>query len=172
MPPITFTTTLFTPSPDQGFGSGVLLALPKEASAKLPSRGMVMVTGTLNEVPFQTHLEPDGTGSHWFRLHQPLLAAAKTGAGDAVHVAIEPTKVWPEPKVPTILKDVLATDPEALAIWNDITPMARWDWIRWMNAAKQEDTKKKRLNSICSRLRSGKRRPCCFDRAQQTLTEA
>ncbi len=45
-------------------GSWTLLKLPKSASAKLPSRGMTMVEGTINGFRFQAALEPDGKGSH------------------------------------------------------------------------------------------------------------
>ena len=54
-------------------GSWTILRLPESASAKLPSRGMTMVSGTINGAPFQALLEPDGryglgqTSSHWFR---------------------------------------------------------------------------------------------------------
>ena len=51
-------------------GSWTLLRLPKSASAKLPSRGMTMVGGTINGFRFQAALEPDGKGSHWFRGRQ------------------------------------------------------------------------------------------------------
>jgi hypothetical protein len=133
---------------------------------------MTMVKGTINDIPFSAALEPDGKGSHWFRVDETILEATGKSAGDTVAMAIEPTKEWPEPKVPEDLAAVLAADPEATAIWQDITPAARWDWIRWAGAVKQAETRKRRVDSVCSRLKSGKRRPCCFDRSQCTLTEA
>jgi hypothetical protein len=133
---------------------------------------MNLVKGTINDVPFQAVLEPDGQGSHWFKVNETVLDAAGADAGDAVVAAIEPTKDWPEPKVPADLSKALSADPEAHAHWTDITPMARWDWIRWIGAAKQVATRKRRVDSICSRLKAGKRRPCCFDRNQCTLTDA
>src|SRR5262245_48111188 len=52
------------------------LTLPKEASAKLASRGMASVEGTFNGVPFQATLEPDGQGGHWLKVDQKLREAA------------------------------------------------------------------------------------------------
>ncbi len=150
----------------------ILLTLPREASAQLPSRGMTMVKGTLDDFPFQAAIEPDGQQSHWFKVNQATLEAAGASVGDTVAIEIEPTKEWPEPKLPADLQAVLTTDPEAQAIWTEITPMARWDWIRWIGAAKQLETRKRRVDSVGSRLKAGKRRPCCFDRSQCTLTEA
>ena len=151
-------------------GSLTLLRLPKSASAKLPSRGLVMVEGTINGARFQAPLEPDGKGSHLLVVDKTLRRLA--GAGDTVTLVMEPSELWPEPKVPADLKKALATGPRALATWKDITVMARWDWIRWVNEAKQPETRARRIESITSRFQAGKRRPCCFDRSQCTLRDA
>lgn len=172
MSKIHFKATLFRPDEDAEVASGVLLTLPQSASAQLPSRGMVMVVGTFNGFPFRAALDPNGQGSHWFRVDEVVRETAGVDAGDTVTLEIEPTKEWPEPKVPADLKEALGADPEARTLWMDITPMARWDWIRWIGAAKQLETRKRRTVNACDMLKAGKRRPCCFDRAQCTLTDA
>ena len=78
MSTIRFEATLFN------IGSWTILVLPKEASAKLPSRGMTMVEGTINGFRFQAALEPDGRGSHWFRTDKTMREAARADAGDTV----------------------------------------------------------------------------------------
>jgi hypothetical protein len=153
-------------------GSWTLLRLPESASAKLPSRGMTMVEGIINGFHFQAALEPDGKGSHWFRVNKTMREAAGADVGDTVTLAIEPAREWPEPKVPADLKNALAADPQAHTLWMDITPMARWDWIRWIGSAKQPETRRRRIENACSMLKAGKRRPCCFNRTQCTLTDA
>jgi hypothetical protein len=151
-------------------GSWIILRLPESASAQLPSRGMLMVAGTLNDVPFKALLEPDGhyghglKPSHWFRPDEKLLEEAKADAGDTVHVSLEPTKEWIEPEVPQDLKKALATSPKAAALWKDITPMARWDWIRWIRAVKTPETRQKHIEVALDKLNKGMRRPCCFNR--------
>jgi hypothetical protein len=151
-------------------GSLTLLRLPKSASAKLPSRGLVMVEGTLNGARFQAPLEPDGKGSHLLVVDKTLRRAAR--AGDTVTLVIQASETWPEPRVPPDLKEALASAPRAQATWKDITVMARWDWIRWINEARQPQTRARRIESITSRFKAGKRRPCCFDRSQCTLRDA
>lgn len=147
-----------------------ILRLPEEASAKLPSRGMIMVSGTMNGVPFKTLLEPDGIyrpeqkPSHWFRPDEKLLESAKAKAGDAVQVSIEPTKDWIEPEVPQDLQKALKTSPFAQKLWYEITPLARWDWIRWIRAVKTEETRTKHIEVALDKLNKGMRRPCCFNR--------
>ena len=167
-----FEATLFTPDPTEKIGSGILMALPEDVSATLPTRGMVLVEGTINGAPFRAVLEPDGRGSHWFRVGEALCAAARADVGDTVTLAIAPAKDWPEPTVPQDLRLALAASPEARALWDDITPLARWDWIRWVGATRSPQTRRHRVAVAIDKLAAGKRRPCCFDRSQCTLTDA
>ena len=154
------------------YGTKPIVVLSQAASLALPSRGMAVVAGTVSGHTFQSVVEPDGNGSHWFQVDEAFLKAAGATLGETVTVELEPIKEWPEPKVPADLQAVLEGDAAALAVWNDITVMARWDWIRWIGAVKQAETRKKRVESIPSRMGAGKRRPCCFDRSQCTLTDA
>ncbi len=124
-----------------------------------------MVEGTINNFRFRTVLQPDGEGSHWFSVNKGMREAAGVDEGDTVALEIEPSKVWPEPEVPTEVKDALAADPEAHARWTDITPMARWDWLNWMDSVKLAETRRERPKKLISMLKAGKRRPCCFNRA-------
>jgi bacteriocin resistance YdeI/OmpD-like protein/uncharacterized protein DUF1905 len=145
--------------------SWTFLILPKNASAKLPSRGMTAIEGTINGFPFQATLEPDGQKSHWLKVNRKLSKSASADAGDIVTLEITPAGKDTEPEVPTDLRKALATDPKARALWSDITPNARRDWIHWITSPKQEETRARRIKNACSMLTAGKRRVCCFDRS-------
>ena len=141
-----------------------ILRLPAEASEKLPSRGQVAVQGTINGLGFQTVLEPDGCRGHWMRVDEKLQQTAAISAGDTATLEIEPTEGWPEPDVPQDFTTALAAAPQEIQdVWNDITPMARWEWVRWVNATKNPDTRRRRVEVSLSKMNGGKRRPCCFD---------
>ena len=143
-----------------------LLRLPEKASEKLPSRGQVAVRGTLNGHGFQTVLEPDGNFGHWMRIDGELQQTAALGAGDTATLEIESLKDWPEPTVPPDLSTALAAAPQKIQdLWKDITPMARWEWVRWVNATRNPETRKRRVGVSISKMKSGKRRPCCFNLA-------
>jgi hypothetical protein len=143
-----------------------ILRLPEKASRKLPSRGQVAVQGTINGHAFRTVLEPDGDSGHWMRLDGKLQRSAALHAGDTATLEIEPRKDWPEPTVPQDLKAALASAPQKIQdLWEEITPMARWEWVRWVNATANPDTRKRRVEVTISKMQSGKRRPCCFNLA-------
>jgi len=159
---IRFSARLFRPEANEKMGSWSLLTLPKNASAKLPSRGMTMVEGTINGFPFRAALEPNGQGSHWLSVNKAMQDAAGANAEDTVTVEITRTGEEPEIRVPMDLHAALAAAPLAQAFWLDITPMARRDWILWISSAKQPATRRSRIEKACSMLASGKRRVCCF----------
>ena len=139
------------------------MTLPEDASAGLPSRGQVAVEGAINGHLFQTVLEPDGKRGHWLKLDKRLQDAARSpGRQDGV-ARVEPTRRWPEPDIPQDFRAALADAPDISELWRDITSMARWEWVRWINATKNPGTRARRVEVAISKLRSGKRRPCCFD---------
>ena len=163
---VRFKAKLLRPAASAKANSWTFLILPKNASAKLPSRGITAIEGTLNGFSFQATLEPDGQKSHWLRVERKLSKAAGADAGDVVTLEIVPAAEEPEPTVPADLRKALAAGaPKARALWSDITPIARRDWIQWITSAKQPETRTRRIKNACSMLAAGKRRPCCFDRS-------
>lgn len=144
--------------------AATILRLPEEASQLLPSRGQVAVRASMKGHEFRTVLEPDGVKGHWMKVDPALRKAAHVSAGDNVTVTVEATRDWPEPDVPPDLAAALAGAPRTIKdIWNDITPMARWEWARWVNATANPTTRQRRVEVTISKMNNGKRRPCCFD---------
>jgi hypothetical protein len=162
---IRFKAKLLRPAESAKADSWTFLVLPKNASAKLPSRGITAIEGTIDGFPFEAVLEPDGQKSHWLKLDRKLREAAGAEAGDVVTLEIAPAATEPEPAVPADLRKALAAAPKARALWSDITANARRDWIHWITSAKQPETRVRRIKNACSMLTAGKRRVCCFDRS-------
>ena len=150
-------------------GDRLIAALPAEASAALPSRGQVAVTGTADGDRFGTVVEPDGRRGHWLRVED--LPQPHPADGHAVTLELTPTAAWPDPEVPGDLASALAAAPDAADVWTDITPMARWEWVRWIGATRSAATRARRVEATISKMRSGKRRPCCFDLSSCTDPE-
>ncbi len=160
---ICFRTELLKPAEAPNRATWTFLILPKEASARLRTRGRTTVEGTLNGAPFRATLEPDGEKSHWLKVTRKLREAAGANPGDTVTLELVTVEEEPEPKVPADLKKALAAAPKANALWAEITPIARRDWIHWIDSAKQAETRARRIDNACSMLAAGKRRVCCFD---------
>ncbi len=64
--------------------------------------------------------------------------------------------------LPADLRAALTSDAQALAAWEDITPLARNEWICWTVSVKKAETRRQHVERMCSELKEGMRRPCCW----------
>jgi hypothetical protein len=138
-----------------------LLNVPEWVSKKFPSHVSTKVEGTINGHPFRAALEPNTSGSHWLHVNKAMLKGAGADAGDTVKLAILGPE--PEPTVPTDLQVALTTSHEAKTLWDDLTTMGRRDWVRWIESAKQPETRTRRVTRTVEQLSLGKRRACCVN---------
>lgn len=76
--------------------------------------------------------------------------AGKELAGGVVH------------RMPADLRKELLSSPKALEAWEDITPLARNEWICWTVSVKKADTRAEHVKRVVSELKEGIRRPCCW----------
>ena len=74
----------------------------------------------------------------------------------------KPAGEEPEAAVPADFGKALAATSTVKTKWTDLTPIARKDFISWIDAAKQPETRRRRIERACSMLVAGKRRPCCY----------
>jgi uncharacterized protein YdeI (YjbR/CyaY-like superfamily) len=65
-------------------------------------------------------------------------------------------------KLPADLRSTLIANPTALEAWKDITPLARNEFICWVEDAKQDKTRERRIRRTKEELEEGMRRPCCW----------
>lgn len=65
-------------------------------------------------------------------------------------------------KLPADMKKALIANPKSLVAWQNITPLARNEWICWTISVKQEETRKNHVKRTVTELAQGKRRPCCW----------
>src|SRR5580658_979501 len=133
---ILFSAKLFQGKETEKSGSWTV-TLPKNASAKLPSRGKTMVEGTINSCPFRAALEPNSKGSHRLSVNRTMRDAADADVGDMVTVEIARAGEESEIRVPMDLRKAFAGAPLARAGWEDITPLARREWVFSITSAKQ-----------------------------------
>ncbi len=145
-------------------GGHPLLLVPEGVSRRLPSRGQAAIRGVVNGVDFSAVLEPDGRRGHWLRIDSSWGINPDEDAQEDVDISFEVSPEWPEPDVPPDLARALLDAPDDVReTWADITPMARWEWVRWVNATANVTTRERRIVVSLSKMADGKRRPCCFD---------
>jgi len=75
---------------------------------------------------------------------------AETLAGGTVH------------KLPDDFKKAILSDKKVLILWQDITPLARNEWICWVTSGAKAETRDIRIKKGLSKMRGGMRRPCCW----------
>jgi uncharacterized protein YdeI (YjbR/CyaY-like superfamily) len=64
--------------------------------------------------------------------------------------------------VPEDLRKIITADRASFELWEDITPIARNEWICWVEDAKKPETRRSRIERVITELKEGKRRPCCW----------
>jgi uncharacterized protein YdeI (YjbR/CyaY-like superfamily) len=64
--------------------------------------------------------------------------------------------------IPADLQKALSADESALERWDDLTPLARNEWICWVISTKKSETRKNHIDRTITELMAGKRRPCCW----------
>ena len=103
------------------------------------------------------------------RVDADMQKLAGIGAGDTALLSLALSEDWPEPDVPDDFVRALSDAPQAgKDKWKDITPMARWEWVRWINETRNTDTRAVRIEKTISKLNGKHRRPCCFNLAACT----
>lgn len=156
----------------QAVGTRRIVRLPARATKQLPSQGQVAVHAKVGGHKRDMIVEPDGEFGHWMDLDKALQKACGAETGDRISVELQIAQVWPEPVVPPDLRAALSSaDKEVRELWKAITPMARWEWVRWINATRNPSTRNRRLDVSISKLSNKTRRPCCFNLASCTDPE-
>jgi uncharacterized protein YdeI (YjbR/CyaY-like superfamily) len=65
-------------------------------------------------------------------------------------------------KLPNDFAHAIAAQDYATALWQDITPLARNEWVCWVTSAKKQETREKRIRVGLDKMKKGERRPCCW----------
>ena len=153
----------------QTIAEWTILQVPESESIKLSSRGQLSTDITIRNHTFQVVLEPDGRWSHWCKVTPEMQSIIGVKPGDTAAITITQRSDWPEPIIPKDFAAALSGAPDTIkSMWHDITPMARWEWVRWVNATREQSTRDRRVEVSIAKMKSGKRRPCCFNLAACT----
>lgn len=153
-----------TPRPDViRFGANIVelrgktvLEIPRSVAEKLES--MVKLEGVINGHPFRSPVSIEGD-QMYLRVNVAMLRGSHAHIGSTVELAVL------GPEVPLRLPDDFAASltPKAHDSWESLTEPGRRDWVRWIESAKQQETRERRIKRAVEQLDEGKRRACCVD---------
>ncbi|QRQ78732.1 YdeI/OmpD-associated family protein [Glutamicibacter protophormiae] len=148
-----------------------IVVFDQESSDRLPSRGQVAVELVFAGKTSTVVLDPDGRRGHWLSIDGSGPVDIEAESGSSLTFTAQLSDSWPETEVPMDLSAALKGTPELDGTWAGLTPMARWEWVRWVGATKNPQTRQRRVEVSISKLLDGKRRPCCFDLSSCTDPE-
>jgi hypothetical protein len=146
--------------------AGAVLSIPGAVGRLLD--GMESAEGTINGHPFRAALDRAASGGLALRVNQAMLRGAGARSGDTVQLAI----LGPEPKlvVPSDLRTAMARSEPAKSLWKDMSDLARRDYVRWVEATNNPETRARRVKRTVEQLAEGKRRPCCVNTYEYPLS--
>jgi len=108
----------------------------------------IPVRGTIEGLPIQNTLVPRGGGCYRLHVHSSIWRKLRLDAGAVVEVTLTLDTEPRDPRLPPDLAAGLALEPRVLAAFNSETPAMRRQLVRYMDAAKQEATREKRIRQI------------------------
>jgi hypothetical protein len=135
------------------------MPVPLDVHAVFGTRGQVPVVGTINGFPFRTSLMPYGDGQHILSISKELKAGAGAQAGDSVDVLLERDVEERTVEVPAVLLEAFVRDRAAEAGFAKLSYSHRKSYVTWIESAKREQTRGKRMEQALSMLREGKALP-------------
>lgn len=116
----------------------------------------VPIKGTVNKFAFRSTLCNMGSG-HMFAVNKTMREGGKCKAGDVVDVVIARDRDERKVEVPTYIAKTIAKDKKAKATWDSLSFTHQKEWVRAIEEAKKEETKKSRLEKMMAAMKAGKR---------------
>jgi len=138
-------------------GAWTFVLVPKREAAKAGFRARMRVKGTIEGAPFRSSLIPRGGGEVFVVVNSDLRDRIHKSKGDVVRLELELDSNPVEIQVPPALQRALARDPRARSAFNSFTPSQRLAYIRWIDGAKQDATRDRRVVGAIERLRRGEK---------------
>ncbi len=153
-----FEITLLKP---EEAGTWAYFNAPFSVEEVFGTKGQVKVRGTYTyqgrSVEFRSSLMPVGDGKHYIVVNRQQREAIGAAPGDTIHVTMARDTEERRVDVPQELQALLDAQPEAGALWEKLSYSHQKEYVDWINEAKTQTTRQKRLEGTLERLLAGKR---------------
>ena len=137
-------------------GAVAAITSPVDVPEIFGTRARVPVRGTINGFPFRSSLMPMG-GCHMMPVNRTLREGAGVKPGDTVEVVMERDEEERTVEAPAMLKKALARSKAARANWEKLAFTHKKEMVVWIEGAKQEETRSRRLAKVVQVLEEGKK---------------
>jgi len=141
----------------QGVGTWTFFVAPFKVEKVFGSKARVKVKGTINGVLFRSSLFPRGDGTHYMVVNKSLREKTCIGPGDSVHITLEIDTEERVVQVPENFEKALKENKIAKAAFEKSSYTHKKEYVEWIEDAKQEETRKRRIEKAISKLAGGTR---------------
>jgi hypothetical protein len=139
---------------EAGRGGGAYVVLPPEVLAALGGGSRFRVTGSLDDVRFESSTMAMGGGRVCLGVHKATRQAAGVQIGDTVTLEVERDERPRQLDIPHDLQAALATDPAAATAFDRLAFTHRREYVEWITGAKRAETRARRVVETLDRLRT------------------
>ena len=143
----------FSGTLEEGRGGGAFVVLPDNVLESLGTGSRFRVTGTLNDVNFDSSTMGMGGGRVCLGVHKATREAAEVEIGDTVNLEVELDTRPREVVVPDDLAAALSRDASIQAAFERLSFTHRREYVEWVTGAKRDETRARRIEKTLERLR-------------------
>lgn len=154
MPSYSFEAILIRP---EGVGTWTYLNIPKDVSETFGSKGQVKVKGSINGYRFQSTVLPMGDGTHYLVVGKSIRDQIQAAQGDMVKVMLELDAEDRQVVVPGDLVQAFVNQPQAKDVFEKLSNSHKKEYLNWIQGAKQEETRRRRIEKALELLSHGKK---------------
>lgn len=140
-------------------GGSASIKVPAEAATAFGSRSVTPIRGVINGFTFRSSIFPTGEGDFYLVLNREVRAGARVQVGDRIQVTLEKDLEPRTLDVPEDFQQALDENPEALAAFARLSYTHQKEYIQWIESAKREATRRRRVASAVEKLKGGRREP-------------
>jgi len=134
------------------------VSLPFSVEEEFGTKGQVKVKATFDGESYRGSIANMGAG-HILILRNDIRAAIGKSHGDTVTITVQKDTEERVVEVPEVLKAEFKIHPKAEDFYNSLSYTNRKEYARWIDTAKREETKAKRLQKTIEMLLSEVKHP-------------